>query len=235
MTVLKASSDGRSLEGVLRNSGFGYRKFRLVLSPDKADFDGVEINATTGEACYSLFTGYSEERRQAAHDSAEPTPTPAPAPAPAPDINPEPTSDPQQGPVSPTPTPVPVPLPPAPAPAPTTGFQSLTKYDVRVDRVVVARDAQRIDVFVTLKNPTSSPLYATSGALMVRLEDSDGVGKVNGQILRPTPEGRTHFASTPAIEPGGELKAKYSFHPDAGASPARVTISEGDKRASFGV
>ena len=147
--------------------------------------------------------------------------------------NPNPGSEP--APPAPNSPPSAPPAPaPAPTPAPAVEFQTLRKFDVRVERVVVARDAERIDVFVTLRNATAQPLYATSGALMVRLEDSEGVGKVNGQILRPTPEGRSHFASTPVIEPGGQLRAKYSFHPDPDATPARVVITEGDKRAEFG-
>lgn len=157
---------------------------------------------------------------------------PAPGPQPQPDdewVPPE--GDPNAPPVEPQPQPQPQ---PEPQPEPASSFKALGKYEVRVDRVVAARDAPRTDVFVTLRNATNAPLYATSGALMVRLEDSEGVGKVNGQILRPTIEGRAHFASTPVIEPGGELRAKYSFHPDPGATARSVTITEGDRRATFG-
>jgi hypothetical protein len=146
-----------------------------------------------------------------------------------PAAEPEPQPQPQPG-----PAPQPAPQPGPSQPQPSAGFKPLMKYDVRVDRVAIARDQPRIDVFVTLRNATQGPLYATSGALTVRLEDSDGVGKVNGQILRPTPESRAHFASTPVIEPGGELRAKYSFHPDPDATPARVIVIEGEKRAEFG-
>jgi hypothetical protein len=103
-----------------------------------------------------------------------------------------------------------------------------------VDRVVAARDAQRIDVFMTLRNATQTQLHVTSNTLMVTLEDSDGAGKQNGQVLRPSEAGREHFASSPALQPGRELRVKYSFHPDSGATPARVTVTEGDKSAEFG-
>jgi hypothetical protein len=69
---------------------------------------------------------------------------------------------------------------------------------------------------------------------MVTLEDSDGVGKQNGQVLRPSETGREHFGSSPVLQPGRELRVKYSFHPDGGATPARVTVTEGDKSAEFG-
>lgn len=172
---------------------------------------GVLVNAESQPAPDSCV-GYAPNPGNPAE---EPKPEPEPRPAPQPGPQPEPQPD--------------------PAPQPAAGFKPLMKYDVRVDRVVAARDQPRIDVFVTLRNGTKGPVYATSGALMVRLEDADGVGKVNGQILRATPEGRVHFASTPVIEPGGELRAKFSFHPDPGAdgTPDRVIITEGDKRAEF--
>ena len=159
-----------------------------------------------------------------------PAPTPPATPQPAPPTEPLPRPAPSQ--------PVPTPKPPA-QPAPATGspsgpiagpgFKPLRKFDVRVDRVVSARDAQRIDVFMTVRNASAQPQYIPSGTLQVILEDSEGVAKQNGQVLRPTEAGREHFASTPVVAPGRELRIKYSFHPDSGASPSRVTIMEGDK------
>jgi hypothetical protein len=121
----------------------------------------------------------------------------------------------------------------SPAPAGSAGFKPLRKFDVRVDRVASARDTQRIDVFLTMKNASAQPQYITSGTLQVILEDSEGVAKQNGQVLRPTDTGREHFGSTPVVAPGRELKVKYSFHPDTGTRPSRVTVMEGDKSADF--
>ena len=86
---------------------------------------------------------------------------------------------------------------------------------------------------MTVRNASAQPQYIPSGTLQVILEDSEGVAKQNGQALRPTEAGREHFASTPVVAPGRELRIKYSFHPDSGASPSRVTIMEGDKSADF--
>jgi hypothetical protein len=113
------------------------------------------------------------------------------------------------------------------------GFDSLRRYDVRLDRVVRASDEARVDVFVTLRNATQGILHGTSSALKVRLEDDEGVGKQASQAFRATPHGRVHFASTPVIEPGGQLKVKFTFFAGEGGVPAKVAIIEEDKRVSY--
>jgi hypothetical protein len=204
--TMTVAGDGKTMTAKLGGKGTIHGRGAL---------NGVLVNAESSPAPDSCV-GYAPNPGTPAE---QPKPQPEPEPQPTP--RPEPRPAPQPGPQ------------PDPAPQPAAGFQPLMKYDVRVDRVVAARDQARIDVFVTLRNATKGPVYATSGALMVRLEDSDGVGKVTGQIFRPTPDGREHFASTPVIEPGGQLRAKYSFIPDAGTTPGRVIITEGDKRAEF--
>jgi hypothetical protein len=119
------------------------------------------------------------------------------------------------------------------SPTAPAGFDSLRRYDVRLDGVVRASDEARVDVFVTLRNATQGILHSTSSALKVRLEDDEGVGKEASQAFRATPEGRVHFASTPVIEPGGQLKVKFTFFAGEGGVPAKVAIIEGDKRVSY--
>jgi hypothetical protein len=185
---------------------------RIDPSEDGTSFSGTYTRLVNGVARTEGWSG----RRVATNPVPAETP-----PAPGPISSPMPAPAPAQGPA------------PAPSPVESAGFRSLRKFDVRVDRVVSARDAQRVDVFVTVKNASAQPQYIPSGTLQVMLEDSAGVAKQNGQVLRPTEAGREHFASTPVVAPGRELRVKYSFHPDTGTSPSRVTIMEGDKSADF--
>jgi hypothetical protein len=141
----------------------------------------------------------------------------------------------------PAPTPAPAPAP-APAPGGSSAggasapaadeFKPLWKYAVKVESVDV-RDDQRIQVVAVLKNRTQSPLYLTSGALMVSVVDPDGVAQQTGQFVRATGEPPQLFNATPVIQPGATIRVRYLFKPDGEDRPSKVTFTEGSRTAEF--
>jgi hypothetical protein len=91
-----------------------------------------------------------------------------------------------------------------------------------------------VHAFVTVKNTSATPQYFT-GWLKVVLADADGVSEERSQPYRASGEPAALFASTPVIQPGGELKARYIFIPELDAQFTSITLSEGGKRAEFPV
>lgn len=122
-------------------------------------------------------------------------------------------------------------------PGPVAGFQALNRVDVRVDRVIVARGypTHQVHAFVTVKNTSAVPQYFTSGFLKAVLADADGVSWERSQPYRASGEPAELFASTPVIQPGGELRARFIFVPEADANLTSLTLSEGGKQAEFPV
>ena len=133
-------------------------------------------------------------------------------------------------------TPAPPSAPAGPGPVASAGFKPLNRVDVRVDRVIVARGypTHQVHAFVTVKNTSATPQYFT-GWLKVVLADADGVSEERSQSYRATGEPAALFASTPVIQPGGELKARYIFIPEVDARLTTITLSEGGQRAEFPV
>ena len=219
--------EGSSAYGAWEGEGTG--DFSLQLSSDGKTFKGYYTDVYRSGGSRLEWTGEKIVR------PTRPRPTASTSP-----LSDPPTTAPPLGSSSPAPAAPPAPTQSAEAPGSgawaggAASFQPLQKYAVRVDRVVAAPGgAQRVDVFMTLKNNTQGQLWASSGVVQVKLTDNQGVSKQNGQVLRPVEETQAHFGSTPVIEPGEELKVKFSFYPDAGTRPSRVTVIEGDKRAEF--
>lgn len=131
----------------------------------------------------------------------------------------------------------PAPAPAQPAPPASAEFKPLNRVDVRVDRVVVARGypTHQVHAFVTVRNTSAVPQYFTSGFLKAVLADADGVSWERSQPYRASGEPAELFGSTPVIQPGGELRARFIFMPEDGAQLTSLTLSEGDKRAEFPV
>jgi hypothetical protein len=126
------------------------------------------------------------------------------------------------------------PSPQAPVPQGDGSFKPLGKYSIRLDRVVPGKGSDiRTHVFLTLKNASQQKLYVTSGQLLVRVTDGNGVNKENGQVLQPVEFGLKLFESTPVLDPADELKVQYAIVTERGSSTSRVTVMEGDKRTSF--
>lgn len=137
------------------------------------------------------------------------------------------------------------PAPSAPAPRSPTGgsagsvtdgaFKPLRQFDVRLDRLWEARGypTRQVHAFVTIKNVSARPQYITSGFLTAVLTDADGVAQERRQVWRASAEPAALFTATPVVQPGAELKIRYVFTPDAGATPERLTLSEGDRQAEF--
>ena len=157
---------------------------------------------------------------------------------PAPNTQPPPPAPPPSAPPAP-----PAQTPPNPAPSTqsppvvTASFRPLNRLDVRVDRVVVARGypTHQVHAFVTVRNSSPTLQYFTSGFVKVLLTDADGVTLERSQPYRASGEPAALFASTPVIQPGGELKVRYVFVPEPDARLTSLTLSEGGQRAEFPV
>jgi hypothetical protein len=218
-SLLSPSADGRSLEGAA--SGWlelGHRPFRLSLTPDGADLNAWSVG-DAGDAPCSLWSGYSETRRADGAGNGgglggSPTPD-RPVPSP--------------GPSRPAPSPAPGPV----AEVPADGFQSLARWDVRLDRVENPRDDRLTHVYLTLRNAGTATLLQTQD-VWVYLEDSGGVEQRSGQGLLPQPGYPKLFGSPPpVVRPGREIRTKFVFDRHEGASPTRITVEEGGKEAAF--
>jgi hypothetical protein len=171
--------------------------------------------------------------------SSSPTTPPqtpsVPVPSPAP-TSPTPPSPPPS-PLPPQPAPNPQPIPPAPpgpvAEAPVPGFQPLGKWDVRLDRVENPRDDRLTHVYLTLRNAGTGTLLQTQD-VWVYLEDSSGVEQRSGQGLKAQPGRPELFGSPPpVVRPGKEIRTKFVFDRNQGASPTRITVEESGKEAVF--
>ncbi|HZF41976.1 MAG TPA: hypothetical protein VEZ48_01040 [Sphingomonadaceae bacterium] len=209
--ALRPSADLASLEGAITNFDqlVGVRTVRLMLSPDGTQITGYRIDEN-GVAHEKLFSG----RRAGAAEPAPSIPPNAPLPRPVP----------------------PRPAPPPSGPiteAPAGDFQPLAKWDVRLDRVENPRDDRLTHVYLTLRNGGTADLLQTQN-VWVYLESSDGLEQKSGQGLRPVPGYPQLFGSPPpVVRPGKEIRTKFVFDRNEGASPSKVTVEEGGKEAVY--
>ncbi len=137
-------------------------------------------------------------------------------------------------PTTPAPSPGPVPIDRGPSSeTPAQGFQALSKWDVRLDKVENPRDDRLTHVYLTLRNAGTGTLLQTQD-VWVYLEDSSGVEQRSGQGLQPQPGYPKLFGSPqPVVRPGKEIRTKFVFDRHQGASPTRITVEEGGKEATF--
>lgn len=188
----------------------------LTMSPDRTSFSGTLTYSREDDPGAPTTPLALTGRRRAAGGEQTPPAGPVAQPAPAPP---------------------PVEAPPAPAPAPSGAFQPLNRVDVRVDRVAVARGypTHQVHAFVTVRNTSGAPVYFTSGFVKAFLADADGAGWERSQPYRASGEPAELFASTPVIQPGGELRVRYIFLSEPDARLSSLTLSEGTTRAEFRV
>jgi len=111
------------------------------------------------------------------------------------------------------------------------GFKPVGKFDVRLDKVVA--EGRYWHVYLTLRNASSGTLVQAQG-VDVRLEDSDGIGVESGQAVLARAGPPELFGSPPpTTRPGGMLPVKFVFDKREGASPAQITVTEGEHEAAF--
>jgi hypothetical protein len=85
-----------------------------------------------------------------------------------------------------------------------------------------------------LTNTSQGPVYLTSGALMVSVEDADGLSQRTGQFVRSSGEPPLLFDSTPVVAPQSTALVRYLFRWPKGAPlPAKVTFSDGARTVEF--
>ncbi len=228
------SPDGQSID--MWNTGIigdAKKQLRLIQMPSGDKIEVHEVNAD-GSTSMLWWDGKNPAKRGTAPAPQAPplqTPTP-PLQTPTPSSQtPAPTP-----PNTPVPEPQSQPAPPAtPAPAPSSNgsFKPVGSFDVRLDRVEAPREDKLFHVFLTLRNATAQSLLLADG-LVVRFEDSDGVGVESGQALLPRPGYPQLFGSpSPSTRPGGELRVKYVFDRRSGTRPVRIIAIQGDREAEF--
>lgn len=192
----------------------------LRLSADGKHFAGYYTEVTRGGDQRIEWTG---ERVGAAADRPDQGSAPSPAAPPA-----AATSPPRPAPAA---APATVAEPTAASPA--GDFQSLAKWNVRLDRVENPRDDRLTHVYLTLRNAGSTTILQTEG-VWVYLQDSSGVEQRSGQGVQAQPGYPQLFGSPPpVVRPGKEIRTKFVFDRRQGASPLRVTVEEGGREAAF--
>jgi len=196
----------------------------LRLSADGRSFSGWYTDVTRTGNTRIPWTGERIDDPSASTAANSPAPSQPAAQEPIPTASSS-ANPPASGPAQPSP-------PPAAG-----GFKPLNRVDVRVDRVVVARGypTYQVHAFITVKNTSAVPQYFTSGFLKAVLADADGVSWERSQPYRASGEPAELFGSTPVIQPGGELRARFVFVPEADAHLTSLTLSEGGKQAEFPV
>ncbi|RZJ46867.1 MAG: hypothetical protein EON87_02950 [Brevundimonas sp.] len=114
------------------------------------------------------------------------------------------------------------------------GFAPLGAWSVRVDRVENPREDRLVHVYLTLRNDSTRQLMQTEN-ISVLFEDSTGITVESGQGLKAEPGYPQLFGSPPpVVEPGREIRTKFVFDRNRGASAVRVTVQEGqDYSADF--
>lgn len=122
--------------------------------------------------------------------------------------------------------------PNAPPPPGGGAFKSLTKLDVRIDRVAPARDG-RLEAYLTLRNPTRDPQSATAAGLRLSGTNSDGSAVTARYALYSARGERGENDALPVplyVEAGGETRVRYVFD-DAPAGA--LTITDGTATQTF--
>lgn len=112
------------------------------------------------------------------------------------------------------------------------GFAPLGAWSVRVDRVENPREDRLVHVYLTLRNDSTRPLMQTEN-ISVLFEDSSGITVESGQGLKAEPGYPQLFGSPPpVVEPGREIRTKFVFDRNRGASAIRVTVQEGQEHSA---
>lgn len=123
----------------------------------------------------------------------------------------------------------------SPASAPAVGrgaFKPLSKFDLRIDNVVAARDG-RIEAFVTLRNTTRDVQSTSKGDLRLESANADGAKVTSVSALYSVRGERGRYDELPLlvyVEPGGEIRLRYVF--DEAISGA-ITVTDGRVRQVF--
>lgn len=121
---------------------------------------------------------------------------------------------------------------PSPAPAPATGrgaFKPLSRFDLRIDNVVPARDG-RLEVFVTLRNSTREVQPISKGEIQLSATNADGGKVTSASSLHSVRAERGRGNELPLLlyaEPGAEMRLRFMFE-EAITGP----ISASDGRAT---
>lgn len=115
----------------------------------------------------------------------------------------------------------------------TDGFEPLSLWSVRIDRIENPRDDKLVHVYLTLRNDSAMPLTQTE-LISVLHENSLGFTAESGQSLKPQPGYPARFDPPPVTEPGGQVQAKFVFDRQPGSRTAGITVEEGrDRSATF--
>jgi hypothetical protein len=116
---------------------------------------------------------------------------------------------------------------PSPHPAPAAGggaFKSLSKFDVRVDRIAPARDG-KLEAFITLRNPGREWLSLSEGSIKLRGQDSDGGIRATISQNYSARGERGHYDQLPPVvyvEPGHEARVRLIWD-QAVSGPIKVS------------
>lgn len=135
---------------------------------------------------------------------------------------------------APAPRPVPRPDPETPQPPAADDFQPLGAWSVRVDRVENPREDRLVHVYLTLRNDSTRPLLQTQDVSVLH-QDSTGIMVESGQGLKALPGYPELFGSPPPVVlPGNEIRTKFVFDRNRGASTTLIIVQEGrDHTAEF--
>jgi hypothetical protein len=123
----------------------------------------------------------------------------------------------------------------SPAPAPPAGggsFKSLSEFDVRIDRVAPARDG-KLEVFVTLRNPSNLLRSTSKGHIKISGTDSDGAKATSVSALFSVRGQRGEYDELPTlvyVEPASEARLRFIFDQ---AISGPITISDGTVSQTF--
>jgi hypothetical protein len=112
-------------------------------------------------------------------------------------------------------------------------FYPLSKFDVRLDKVEVARD-RSLHAFVTIKNPGSVENMIINNSIQAFIEDADGVALKFADITRASTVTPEPFSEQPRLAPGTELKARFVLPTLKGGAPVRsLTLKEDNVLTTF--
>jgi hypothetical protein len=229
---LRADGATTKLAGTASYTGFD-SQMKLALSADSQSFTGTVL--LRGETKPKTWSG----KRALANPttpSAPTTPTIPTGPVVPPVVNPPAVTPPVITPPLPTP---PV-TPPATVPATPIGaavgdgkFYPLTKFEIRLDKVEVARD-RSLHAFVTFKNPSGAEQLLINDSIKAFLEDADGLAFRVSRLSRASTPEPEDFANQPNLAPGAELKARFVLPTLKSGAPVKsLTFEENGATAAF--
>jgi hypothetical protein len=119
------------------------------------------------------------------------------------------------------------------APAPGGGaFKSLSKFDVRIDRLARARDGL-LEAFLTLRNPGTTVETTSKGWIKLSGADADGGKATSRSALYSVRGERGNYDELPLlvyVEPGQQVRLRYVFDQ---AISGPITIGDGSVSQTF--